>query len=313
MPGDAGYSPKPAQMGGSSFVRRKLRVTIGIGRGKNGEEGQDLYTLPDGLRIRAHVEKVGGYSLSYAAVQIFGLTLDLMNKLSSLGLSHQRHRNNSLRIEAGDDVRGMTTVFQGTIDEGAQDFSNPPDTALNLSAYAGLREQLLPIPPTSSPGAVDAVTIMADLAGKMGLGFENAGVQGVQLNNPYFPGTAREQVILCAEAGGFEQIIELGLLLIWPKGGSRDGLLTVVNKDTGLVGYPSVGIKNSIVLRTLFNPAIAFLSPIKVESVIGPANGTWYVQTLSHDLESETPGGGWFSDISGLPYQFVVKHRATPA
>jgi len=297
-----------------SFVRRKLRVTIGIGRGKNGEEGQDLYVLPDGLRIRAHVDKVGGFAMGRAEVQICGLTLDLMNKLSTLGLSIVRHRNNNLRIEAGDDVKGMATVFQGTIDEGAQDFNDAPETMLRLSAFTGLREQLLPIPPTSIQGAADAVTIMSDLAGKMGLGFENAGVQGVLLNNPYFPGTAREQAILCAKAGVFEQIIELGLLLIWPKGGSRDGLVTVVNKDTGLVGYPSVGLKNSIVLRTLFNPAIAFLSSIKVESVIGPANATWVVQQLSHDLESETPNGAWFTDILGLPSGLVVRpRRATPA
>ena len=292
-----------------SFARRKLRVTIGIGRGTNGEGGQDFYTLPDGLRIRAHVEKVGGLALGAAQVQIFGLTLDLMNKLSSMGLSVSRVRTNSLRIEAGDDQGGMVTVFQGTVDEGAQDFSNVPDTSLTLSAFTGLRESLLPIPPTSHRGAADAVTIMADLAGKMGLGFENAGVQGAVLNNPYFSGSAREQALKCAQAGGFEHTFELGLLLIWPKGGKRDGLVALVSKDTGLVGYPSVGVKNDIRLRTLFNPTIAFLTPIKVESVIGPANGYWTVNLLSHDLESETPGGAWFTDIGAIPPGFVIRPR----
>lgn len=294
-----------------SFVRRKLRVTIGIGKGKNGEEGQDTYTLPDGLRIRAHIEKVGGYHLSRAALEISGLTLDLMNKLNSLGLSIVRIRTNSLRIEASDDHGGMSTVFQGTIDEGEQDFSNAPDAVLRLSAFTGLRETLLPIPPTSIKGAADAVTIMADLAGKMGLGFENAGVSGVMLNNPYFPGTAREQAILCAKAGGFEQIFDLGLLLIWPKGGQRNGLVTLVNKDTGLVGYPSVGARNSIRLRTMFNPGIAFLSQIKVESVVGPANAVWTVNMLSYELESETPGGAWFTDLQALPAGLVVRPRTT--
>ena len=103
-----------------TFARRKLRVTVGIGKGKNGEEGQDNYTLPDGLRIRAHVDKVGGYTMGRAELQISGLTLDLMNKLSSLGLSIVRLRTNSVRIEASDDHGGMATVFQGTIDEGGR-------------------------------------------------------------------------------------------------------------------------------------------------------------------------------------------------
>ena len=294
-----------------SFARRRLRVTIGIGKGKNGEEGQDNYTLPDGLRIRAYVEKVGGLALGRAEVQIFGLTLDLMNKVSSLGLSITRYRTNSLRIEASDDHAGMATVFQGTIDEGSHDFDSAPDIALRLSAFTGLREAFLPIPPTSIKGAADAVTIMADLASKMGLGFENAGVQGVVLSNPYFSGTAREQVLKCAQAGGFEHTFELGLLLIWPKGGQRDGQVALVNKDTGLVGYPSVGVKNSIRLRTLFNPTIAFLTPIKVESVIGPANGFWTVNVLSHDLESETPGGSWFTNLEALPPGLVIRNRTT--
>ena len=76
-----------------------------------------------------------------------------------------------------------------------------------------------------------------------------------------------------------------------------------------MVGYPSVGVKNSIRLRTLFNPAIAFLSQIKVESVIGPANGTWTVNMLSHELESETPGGAWFTDLEALPPGLVVRPR----
>lgn len=283
------------------YARRKLRVTIGIGRGKNGEEGQDTYVLPDGLQIRAHVEKVGGYALGSAEIRISGLTLDFMNKVSSLGLSIRRKRTNSVRLEAGDDQSGMATVFQGTIDETWHDFTNPPESALAITAYTGLREQLLPIPPTSRPGPVDAVTIMSDLAGKMGLGFENAGVQGVQLNNPYFPGTAREQVILCAEAGGFEQVIDTGVLVIFPKDGARDGLIPVINKDTGLVGYPSMGGQNNIRCRTLFNPALAHNGKVKIESIIGPANGTWKINILTHDLESETPGGGWFTDFEAGP------------
>ncbi|MGI4946553.1 MAG: baseplate hub protein [Janthinobacterium lividum] len=284
-----------------SFARRKLRVTIGIGRGTNGEGGQDFYTLPDGLRTRAHVENVGGYALSSAQVRIAGLTMDLMNKVSSLGLSIRRTRVNSLRLEAGDVGGGMVTVFQGTINEAWHDFGNAPETALSITAFMGLREQLLPVPPTSIRGPADAVTIMADLAGKIGFGFENAGVQGVILQNPYFSGTAREQIIKCAQAGGFDQVLENSVLIICPHGGSRNGVVPLISKDTGMVGYPSVGGQNNIRCRTEFHPGLAHLGRVKIQSVIGPANGVWQINILSHDLESETPGGSWFSEFEAGP------------
>jgi hypothetical protein len=48
----------------------------------------------------------------------------------------------------------------------------------------------------------------------------------------------------------------------------------------------------------LFKPTIAYHSAIQLQSSLQPACGTWYVSHMVHYLESLTPGGAWFSDLS---------------
>lgn len=283
-----------------SYTRRKIKVSILIGKGPNGEGGFDTYTLPDRTRISASITKAGGMMLGEATLRIYGISNDLMHKVSSLGLSNIRTRDNKIAISAGDDRYGMALVFQGNINEAWQDFSGSPETFLSVSAYDGLIESLRPIPATSYRGSVPYSTIIADLATRLNWSFENKGVVGVT-SNPYYPGTGWTQMQACAEDGHFEMIRDLNKVVIWPKGTSRGGTVALVNKDTGLVGYPSVGGQNYIRITTLFLPSIAYGSDVKVESLIKPANGVWTVNTLSHNLECETPNGAWFTTFEGRP------------
>lgn len=49
--------------------------------------------------------------------------------------------------------------------------------------------------------------------------------------------------------------------------------------------------------RLLFNPAIQFGGRVKIETDVMQAAGEWVVACISHHLESEKPGGAWFSTI----------------
>ena len=289
-----------AAHGPSSYARRRLNVTIQIGQGKNGEDGFDTYALPSYLRIRAGITKSGGLTQGHMQLSVFGLSLDLMNKVSSLGLSVVRRRLNKVSLSAGDDLGGMVTVFDGMIEEAWHDFSGSPDTALTLRAFAELQQALKPVPPTSYAKPSDAATVMQDLAGKAGLNFENGGVQ-VQLPPMYFHGTLREQMLACAEAGGFNWIVDLATLAIWPKDGHRGGLVPLIAPETGMIGYPVLGGNNDVRCLTRFNGQIAVGSLVKVQSVIKPACGEWKVNLLNHDLESETPGGLWQTTFEAGP------------
>ncbi len=286
------------------YARRRLNVTIQIGQGKNGEGGFDTYALPSYLRIRANITKSGGLTQGHMQLSVFGLSLDLMNKVSSLGLSPVRTRLNKVSLSAGDDLGGMVTVFDGMILEAWHDFQGSPDTALTITAFAELQQALKPVAPTSYAKPSDAATVMQDLAGKAGLNFENSGVQ-VQLPPMYFHGTLREQMLACAEAGGFEWTVDLGTLAIWPRSGRRRGLVPLIAPETGMIGYPSLGGQNNVRCLTRFNGQLAFGTEVKVQSVIKPANGQWVIKLLNHDLESETPGGLWQTTFEAAPMGVV--------
>jgi hypothetical protein len=117
------------------------------------------------------------------------------------------------------------------------------------------------------------------------------------LSNPYFPGTRLEQVRACAQSANIYYTVERGKLAIWPKKGFRAGDTIKIGPQTGMVGYPQFS-GNGIVLTTLFNPDIALGGRVEVTSDLTVARGVWNVFKVVHALESETPGGQWFTQVS---------------
>lgn len=230
-----------------------------------------------------------------AQLQIYGMKLEMMNQLSTLGMAPTLYRRNTILIEAGDDTNGMATVFVGTITNAWADFGGAPDAPFRVEAHTGLIEAVSNMPPSSYQGAASVAVVMQSLATKMGLSFQNSGVT-VVLSNAYFSGSPRNQVLACAEAAGIEWIIDDTTLAIWPRGQSRGGAVPLISPETGMLGYPSYTSKG-VALRTVFNPSIGFGQQIEVKSDLTPACGRWVVYTLAHELEALVPNGRWFSAI----------------
>ena len=175
------------------------------------------------------------------------------------------------------------------------DANAAPEVGFEVAAQTGLVDALKPVPPYSAQGSADAATIMSSLAQTMGYTFENNGVS-VQLLNPYFPGTARDQAYECARAGNFNVVIDDTALAIWPMGSSRQAGTVSLSADTGMIGYPA-HTQNGIVVECLYNPAITFGATVQVTSELSPANGEWSIFGVSHQLEVETPGGKWHTTL----------------
>jgi hypothetical protein len=257
-----------------------------------------------GLRTTATISKAGGVSMTSLNLSVYGMPLSLMNQLSTLGKPLVDGRNNTIIVEAGSDDTGMSVVFIGTIFQAWADLQNAPDGLFTVEAHTGLLDALRPLPPTSFNGTADAATILSGLAQQMGYSFENSGVSA-QLAYPYFAGTGRDQAMACAEAANINILFDNTTLAIWPKGGARNGAAVRIAPDAGMVGYPT-WTANGLVITTLFNPSIAFGATVKVESSITPANGNWTVFKVDHDLQSETPGGRWFTRLEAT----VLGHTA---
>jgi hypothetical protein len=281
------------------YAKRKIDVTINLGEGQFGDDkGQDV-TL-SGLRVSAEITYYGGAIQAEAHIHIFGLPMDMINQLTRVGMIGNQVRCNTIRIAAGEEGGAMSDVYQGTIAEAFGDFQNAPEVVFTVLALGSFSDAIKPVPASSYKGAVDAAVVMANLAELMGLAFENNDVS-VMLSNPYYPGTAWQQVKDCAQEAGISVEVQLGKLAIWPRNGYRKGNGPIkISPETGMVGYPAFSSKG-ITVRTLFNQDVVTGGQIEVASELAVACGVWNAYNIVHMLESETPNGQWFTQISCTP------------
>ena len=307
-------------MTAASFTQKQIDVTITLGTGSFGDTGFNTVKLT-GRRATCSIEKGGYPSMDRAQVRVYGVAPSVMNAVSTLGvpLTMYRH-NNTMLIEAGDTTNGMAVVYTGYITAAWQDYSEAPETALNLIGWGGQGEANFPVPPLSFSGPVDAATILAGLAQRMGWQFENSGVTTI-LPPSYCPGTALEQAHNIARAADVQMAVDTSTspitLAIWPKTRTRGGAVPLISASSGLVGYPQFQ-SNGMSFRTLFNPGIRLGAAIQMQSSIGQApqnakatdpvpagtqtggpNGLWYVVgPLAHELSAQVPGGPWFTNVA---------------
>lgn len=282
-----------------SFTRKQISVQITLGEGQFGEDGSNTVTLTN-HRTVVNIGCAGGESMGALQMRMYGLKDDLINTLTTIGpINTAIHAKNTISISAGDNVTGLSQIYVGTINEAWGDYQGAPEVSFNVTGFAGLLEAVKPVQPISFQGSADVASLMSGLAKTMGVGFENNGVTA-QLSNPYLPGTAWQQVQACARAADIRFALDRGTLSIWPKTGARAGGVPVVSPATGLVGYPSFS-SNGLALTMTFNPNIQIGGQVQVQSSVKMANGTWTVFDISHAIESERPGGAWFTQIQCIP------------
>lgn len=287
-----------------TFKRRQLSVTFTLGEGSFGDAGSNTVTL-DGLRISAHIQNAGGYSMASLSMRIYGMTKSQMDKLSTLGMEIALFRRNSVLVQAGDEGSVPGTVFVGTITNAWADFQAQPDVGFQVEAHEGLIEALIPSAARSYTGPTDVAVIISGIAAEIGVPFENNGVS-VILQTPYYFGSLRNQAWAAAAAANIGIALDKGILAIWNKGEARGSVVPLVSSATGMVGYPAYTSKG-IAVKTVFNPSIGFQQKIKVESSLTPASGLWITHSLNHDLEANLPGGQWFTLVEAHREAFGAK------
>ncbi len=288
-----------------TFIQRKIDVTFRLASGNFPGGGNTVKAT--GLRVSAKILNAGGVSMPIAQVRIYGLTFDLMNQLSTMGLKVFAVPPDVMTIEAGDDVDGMAVVFIGNVQNAYADFTSAPDVAFFVDAFGLLQAATASIPSTSFQGSADVATIMSGFASRMNLPFENNNVN-VKLSNPVFTGSIRDQALKCVQDAGISwNGAEGGVLAIWPKFGSRGGQIPLISPSTGLIGYPAF-TADGVIFRTVFNRSIRFGGQIQVQSSINldprqrapkstPITKNWIIYLMSHDLESQVFHGKWQTEL----------------
>ncbi|MGX5803485.1 baseplate hub protein [Bradyrhizobium sp. Arg314] len=271
-----------------AFSQKKITVQFELANGEF-QGGGNTATV-SGLRVSCKIVSTGNGS-GQAEISIWGLPLELMNQLSTLGSQLYQTYHNGISVLAGDDETGQNLVFVGDIIYAYVEAQAMPDVCFRISARPGHFSAMKPIPPISIRGSGDVAQMMKGLAGQMGFGFENAGVN-VKLANPYYPGTAMQQAIAIARHGNFTIGFDRGTMVIVQPGKARDGDAVLISPQTSMIGYPMFQ-EAGIMVRALYDPAVKYQGLIEVKSDLTPACGIWNVISLVYQLEAMMPHGKW--------------------
>ena len=287
--------------------KKQLRfvITLGSDNPKFDEAGADQIIL-QGYRATVICENAGWVQMGELRAEISGMSQSDMNAITSYPLSITEATRNKIVVYAIDGKQ-ESVVFAGNMVKAWPDYSRMPDVCFRIQARAAYSSALQTVAPRSFKGGSNVADIMRQIATSMGLVFENSGVN-VMLSDVYLANTDLEQARDLAKAAGIELNIEKNVLSIWPKGSYRNALIPLVSADTGLIGYPSFD-GTFLIFDTLYNPSFITGGLIKVESDNLPAKGQWQILKMAHRLESEKPGGAWFSSVVGVALDYYVQNR----
>ena len=303
--------PQPDFQPQSSFQQRLLQLAITLAPNQGTGQpvqfaGTNSNTVTlEGFRTSVRIENSGAPSKVSARVLIYGLNDSMIQQLSVLGIMFNSIQKNSITIGAGNPNSGFSSVFGGTIWAAMADYNQAPLVPFVIEAQSGYINKVVPVPASSFPQPTDVATIMAGFAAQIPVGFENNGVT-VQIPPSYFPGTLAQQIDKCARTANIEYSLIINRMLsIWPKGGSRTSLTSIplVSKDTGMIGYPTLSPNSYMVIKSLFNPQIAFGGQIQVVSTRVPqANRNWVVYKMDLELDSLIVKGQWRQIMYCYPF-----------
>ena len=285
--------------------KKELRFVITLGTGKFGSSNNDQMIL-QGFRAVAEIDKAGGMMMGTLRAKIYGVSQADMNSATTLQWKPGSLIPNTVEVYAIDGT-AETLVFAGNIVNAWGDYQSMPDVYLHIQAQSAFYNQLKAVPPRSFKGQIDVASVMSQIARDLGYTFENNGVK-TQLSDIYLPNTGMEQAKDLAKAAGCDLYLDDKILAITPPNVPRKGLIPLISKDTGLIGYPTydgVGVN----FQTLFDPSITFGGSIYLSTDILQAEGEWIVTSVAHRLEAEKPGGAWFSTVRGNANGLAVTGR----
>lgn len=281
-----------------TFTEKQLRFTFTLGTNAK-FQGHANTLVITGLRATADIVFPGPPSFPNANVRIFGMKPSDTTALTGLTFQVLTYQRNSILIEANSG-QGWTTVFAGQIVTAAPNFAQQPDVSLDIFAQTLGYDLLNPATPTSFPQAALFSQVLKTIVLKMSQDFDDGGVEGSFSGPTYFTGTPAEQLRIAARKAGLMYYTDKpGIIEIGEPGVARNVPRWILTPTSGLVGYPTLNSVNLIGVTAVFNPALRFGAPLRIQfSDQRGANGDWVIYDCSHALSSLMPDGPWFTNMT---------------
>lgn len=303
-----------------ALVGRALSFTFVRGGGGTFANGATTISIPPGLQASVRISQAGQPGMASAVATIYGLTPDVMNLVSTMGVIVTLQPRNLVIIGAGDvGQNNLPTCFKGGILQGAPDLNRQPESPLVITAFASLDIATLPATPQSYVGASDISVILSSLCIQANYKFENNGITGINLSNAYLWGSPRDQIMQVLKAvksrGVTGAFVENDTVLaIWPTTGARGGIVPIIKPGTTadpgtLIGYPTY-TQFGVDFRCIYNPNIKFRGQVQLQTSLPSAAGLWDVYGFAHSLDAQMPNGLWETTVqanrAGYPTPIIA-------
>lgn len=278
-----------------TYTKKSLAVVITLRKG--GENRQYRF---ENFAMHASIEKTGGAEFAKATVEIYGLSIETMAKLTTLSFNPFMNDWNFIEIFAGEEGQTLQSVFQGEITLAYADL-NGGSKVLKIQAQTGAYPVLIPDPPRSIEGEQSAASLIESLAKQANYSFQNEGVTAM-ISDCTISGDPVTKMRAVANQVGAELIIDDDTVVLMPSGQCRrsEGSVPVISVDTGMIGYP-VFTNTGLQVSAYFRPDLRLAAMVRVESIIPGATGNWRIVKLVHDLAANNPNGGaWKTNIEAM-------------
>lgn len=290
--------------------RKVIRVTINL-RGSDGDGKPEVFTSEGdynqlqatGLRVLCNIINGNGAISPTANIQVYGLALDKMLKLMRIQWNTLGAILNTVLIEAGEEGKELTKVYEGNITFAKIDMANAPNVFLNIDSQAALVDALKPVEPIAFVGDTDAAEMIKIIAENyMGYTFENNGASKIIADGGLYEKTHLSMIQEIAHAADFDLYIEQNNIAICPRGEPRAIPVPVVSPKSGLIGYPVPDVRG-VSFSAFYDPLIRFGGTVKIaDSILGETvNGEWRIYGTTIRLESNLDNGAWFIDCNASP------------
>lgn len=276
-----------------SFTKKVIETHLTLASGSFG--GQGNTKIIRGLATDVSIERPGLPDKDKARVKIYNLPLQEMEQLTTLAFKPLQVRKNIIRILAGSE-NNLSEVFNGDITSAFGNFNNAPDPVFEIEALCGYYASIQPSSPTSISGSTPVADVISKVAQQIGYSFINQGVTS-SLRNAVLNGSPMEQAINAAKQVGAQLLVNDTTMTLLNANEALSGNAVLLNKETGMIGYPTFN-NEGIIVKSLYNNAFKFNGLVKVESIVPKATGIWRITKLTHNLSAfNSQGGQWISEI----------------
>lgn len=281
-------------MNQGSFTEKRLKVVITLADDSCtvfDSSGNNTLTI-ETLRMTA-TTLICNRQASQLDLKIYGMRAHDMDALTSAWIDSNAIRDNRVELYA-DNGDGYKLVFKGTIIEAQPLYKMAPDVPFQILGMISYFNTIEVSQPLAYSGTVSMKTIGQDLAGKMGLSFASEGIDGINLNNPNYPGTVFDQLRDACYDAKVDFYFQGTTLVFTPVEKPFSNTPTVVLSPTsGLVGYPEYG-RRGLIVTAFYDPAFLCGSAIEIQnSAVKGTNGRWYPFSAQFNLSANFPRGPW--------------------